>query len=186
MGANYRVSELQAALLNVAIERFPAQAKQREELAAYMDEALSEVSGVRVLPRDVRHTTRSFYRYVFAIDPDTSAQTMMSSVPRCTPKEFPAGKATKPCITMNCFNRSSPSWRFHRPSLRSLILLRSIYPLPNAPANMKPSGWMRAFSAPAVQALTMPSLRSRRFQERLSSDKNAGAEIRRLLDEYHE
>lgn len=71
MGANYRVSELQAALLNVAIERFPAQAKQREELAAYMDEALSEVSGVRVLPRDPRHTTRSFYRYVFAIDPQT-------------------------------------------------------------------------------------------------------------------
>ncbi|MDQ7036056.1 MAG: aminotransferase class I/II-fold pyridoxal phosphate-dependent enzyme [Anaerolineae bacterium] len=44
MGANYRVSELQAALLNVAIERFPAQAKQREAMAAYMDEALSEVS----------------------------------------------------------------------------------------------------------------------------------------------
>ncbi|MDQ7027779.1 MAG: DegT/DnrJ/EryC1/StrS family aminotransferase [Anaerolineae bacterium] len=69
MGANYRVSELQAALLNVAIERFPAQAKQREAMAAYMDEALSEVSGVRVLPRDERHTTRSIYRYIFAVDP---------------------------------------------------------------------------------------------------------------------
>jgi hypothetical protein len=27
------------------------------------------VPGVRVLPRDPRHTTRSFYRYIFAIDP---------------------------------------------------------------------------------------------------------------------
>jgi dTDP-4-amino-4,6-dideoxygalactose transaminase len=71
MGANYRLGELQAALLNVAIERFPAQAAQREGLAAYMDEALSEVPGVRVLPRDPRHTTRSFYRYIFAIDPET-------------------------------------------------------------------------------------------------------------------
>jgi dTDP-4-amino-4,6-dideoxygalactose transaminase len=70
MGSNYRVSELQAALLNVAIERFPAQIKQREEMAAYMDEALSEVRGVRVLPRDERHTTRSFYRYIFAVDPE--------------------------------------------------------------------------------------------------------------------
>lgn len=70
MGANYRVSELQAALLNVAMERFPAQAKQREDMAAYMDEALSEVSGVRVMPRDERHSTRSFYRYIFAIDPE--------------------------------------------------------------------------------------------------------------------
>jgi dTDP-4-amino-4,6-dideoxygalactose transaminase len=69
MGANYRLSELQAALALVGIERFPVQAKQREEMAAYMDEALSEVRGVRVLKRDPRHTVRSFYRYIFAIDP---------------------------------------------------------------------------------------------------------------------
>lgn len=68
-GGNYRLSELQAALALVGIERFPAQAQQREEMAAYMDEALSEIPGVRVLKRDERHTTRSFYRYIFAIDP---------------------------------------------------------------------------------------------------------------------
>jgi dTDP-4-amino-4,6-dideoxygalactose transaminase len=69
-GANYRLSELQAALALVGIERFPAQAKQREDMAAYMDEALSEIPGVRVLKHDERHTTRSFYRYIFAIDPE--------------------------------------------------------------------------------------------------------------------
>jgi dTDP-4-amino-4,6-dideoxygalactose transaminase len=68
-GGNFRLSELQAALALVGIERFAAQASQREEMAAYMDEALSEVKGVRVLKRDERHTTRSFYRYIFAIDP---------------------------------------------------------------------------------------------------------------------
>ena len=68
-GGNFRLSELQAALALVGIERFPAQAKQREEMAAYMDEALSEIQGVRVLKHDGRHTTRSFYRYIFAIDP---------------------------------------------------------------------------------------------------------------------
>jgi L-glutamine:2-deoxy-scyllo-inosose/3-amino-2,3-dideoxy-scyllo-inosose aminotransferase len=68
-GANYRLSEMQAALALVGIERFPAQAKQREEMAAYMDESLSEVKGVKVMKRDERHTTRSFYRYIFAIDP---------------------------------------------------------------------------------------------------------------------
>lgn len=68
-GSNFRLSELQAALALVGIERFPAQAKQREEMAAYMDESLSEIPGVRVLKRDERHTTRSFYRYIFAIDP---------------------------------------------------------------------------------------------------------------------
>jgi dTDP-4-amino-4,6-dideoxygalactose transaminase len=70
MGANYRLSELQAALALVGIERFPEQAQMREEMAAYMDESLSEVPGVRVLTRDPRHTTRSFYRYIFAVDPE--------------------------------------------------------------------------------------------------------------------
>jgi len=69
-GANYRLSEFQAALALVGIERFPEQARQREEMAAYMDEALSEIRGVRVLKHDERHTTRSFYRYIFAIDPE--------------------------------------------------------------------------------------------------------------------
>jgi dTDP-4-amino-4,6-dideoxygalactose transaminase len=68
-GGNFRLSELQAALALVGVERFPAQAKQREEMAAYMDEALSEIKGVRVMKRDERHSTRSFYRYIFAIDP---------------------------------------------------------------------------------------------------------------------
>ena len=70
MGANYRMTEMQAALGNVGLERFPEQAKQREEMAAYMDESLSDIPGVRVLKRDPRHTTRSFYRYIFAITPD--------------------------------------------------------------------------------------------------------------------
>ncbi len=70
MGANYRMAELQSGLANVAIERFPAQMQEREAMAAYLDEALSEIPGVRVLRRDIRHTTRSFYRYIFAIDPE--------------------------------------------------------------------------------------------------------------------
>ena len=69
MGANFRMTEIQAALGNVAVERFPEQARQREAMGDYMDEALSDIPGVRVLKRDPRHTTRSFYRYIFAIDP---------------------------------------------------------------------------------------------------------------------
>ncbi|MBN1261525.1 MAG: DegT/DnrJ/EryC1/StrS family aminotransferase [Anaerolineae bacterium] len=69
MGANYRMAELQAALANVGLERFPEQLQQRQEAAAYMDEALSELPGIRVLKRELRHTTRSFYRYIFAMDP---------------------------------------------------------------------------------------------------------------------
>jgi dTDP-4-amino-4,6-dideoxygalactose transaminase len=70
LGANYRMTELQSALGNVAIERFPEQARLREEMAGYMEESLSEIPGVRLLKRDMRHTTRSFYRYIFAVRPE--------------------------------------------------------------------------------------------------------------------
>ena len=70
LGGNFRLAELQAALGRMALERFPEQAAQREAMADYADEALSEVPGVRVLPRDPRQTTRSFYRYILAIDPE--------------------------------------------------------------------------------------------------------------------
>ena len=69
VGGNFRLSEIAAALALVGIQRFPEQARQRQQMAAYMDEALSEAPGVRLLQRDVRHTTRSFYRYIFAINP---------------------------------------------------------------------------------------------------------------------
>jgi dTDP-4-amino-4,6-dideoxygalactose transaminase len=70
MGANFRMAELQAALGNVALERFPEQSRQREQMVNYAEECLSEVPGIRLLKHDSRHTTRSFYRYIFAIDPN--------------------------------------------------------------------------------------------------------------------
>jgi dTDP-4-amino-4,6-dideoxygalactose transaminase len=71
MGSNYRMTEFQAALGIVALERFPEQIRQRAAMAGYLEESLSELPGVRLLKRDLRHTWRSFYRYVFAIDPQT-------------------------------------------------------------------------------------------------------------------
>ncbi len=71
MGSNYRMTEIQAALASVGLERFPEQARAREAMLGYMEESLSEVPGVRLLRRDPRHTTRSFYRFIFAIDPQT-------------------------------------------------------------------------------------------------------------------
>jgi dTDP-4-amino-4,6-dideoxygalactose transaminase len=70
MGANYRLGEFQAALGVVGLQRFPEQVKERHKNANYLEEALSEVSGVRLLRHDPRHTTRTIYQYGFAIDPE--------------------------------------------------------------------------------------------------------------------
>jgi dTDP-4-amino-4,6-dideoxygalactose transaminase len=69
LGANLRLSELQAALLEVGLRRLPEQTAAREENAAYLEEALSEIPGVRPLRRDPRQTRRSVLQYIFAIDP---------------------------------------------------------------------------------------------------------------------
>ena len=74
-GSNYRMTELQAALLNAGLERFPAQFTLREEAASYMDEALSELPGIRVLQRDARQHRRAVYKYTFALEPDAFGAT---------------------------------------------------------------------------------------------------------------
>jgi len=70
MGQNYRWSELHAALGVVALERFPEQFAERATMADYLEEGLSDVPGITLLKRDLRHTRRSLYRYVFKIDPE--------------------------------------------------------------------------------------------------------------------
>ena len=64
------MTEIQSALGRVALERFPQQVHDRQEMIEYMESRLSEVEGVRLLVKDERHTTRSFYRFIFAIDPN--------------------------------------------------------------------------------------------------------------------
>ncbi len=70
MGVNYRWSEIHAALGLAALERFPEQMQERESNADYLEESLSEIEGISLLKRDLRHTRRSFYRYIINIDPD--------------------------------------------------------------------------------------------------------------------
>jgi dTDP-4-amino-4,6-dideoxygalactose transaminase len=70
MGYNYRWSEIHAALGLMALARFPEQMNQRISMINYLEESLSEVNGISLLKRDLRHTRRSFYRYIINIDPE--------------------------------------------------------------------------------------------------------------------
>ncbi len=72
-GANYRLSELNAALLEVAMRRFPAQQAERAISGKALEAMAAEIPGVRVMPHDDRITRWSFYNYILAIDPDAFA-----------------------------------------------------------------------------------------------------------------
>ena len=69
-GANYRLSELNAALLVVAMRRFPAQQEARALAGRTFEAMAAEIPGVRVMPHDDRITRWSFYNYLIAIDPE--------------------------------------------------------------------------------------------------------------------
>jgi dTDP-4-amino-4,6-dideoxygalactose transaminase len=72
-GANYRLGELNCALLVRGLARFRTQQEQRAELGEHFESLLAQVPGVRVLRRDPRITRWSFYRYIFAIESDAFA-----------------------------------------------------------------------------------------------------------------
>ncbi|HVD15414.1 MAG TPA: DegT/DnrJ/EryC1/StrS family aminotransferase [Actinomycetota bacterium] len=72
-GANYRLGELHAALLLVALDRFPAQQQERAAAARRFQELAAEVPGVRLLPPDPRITRWSLYTYILLIEPDAFA-----------------------------------------------------------------------------------------------------------------
>jgi dTDP-4-amino-4,6-dideoxygalactose transaminase len=72
-GANYRLGELHAAILEVAIRRFPDQQAERAATGKAFEAMATEIPGVRAMPHDERISRWSFYNYIVAIDPDTFA-----------------------------------------------------------------------------------------------------------------
>lgn len=70
LGANYRLSELQAALLNAQLDRFEEQVATRTANVTYLDERLSQIDGIRVQQVPPQVTRRSGYNYIFTFDRD--------------------------------------------------------------------------------------------------------------------
>lgn len=69
LGGNYRLPELQCALLLAGLARLPAQIARREAGAAYLDRELGAFAGIRPLPRDPRATVHAHHLYLFRYDP---------------------------------------------------------------------------------------------------------------------
>jgi dTDP-4-amino-4,6-dideoxygalactose transaminase len=64
-GWNYRMTEFQAAVLRVQLERLPEQQRLREEHKRLLTERLVQIEGVSTLRMDERFTTPSGYGFYF-------------------------------------------------------------------------------------------------------------------------
>jgi dTDP-4-amino-4,6-dideoxygalactose transaminase len=68
VGSNYRMTELQAALLVGQLERLPELAERRSRNAALLGRRLAEVPGVSPLPPQPGITREAIYHYVFRFE----------------------------------------------------------------------------------------------------------------------
>jgi L-glutamine:2-deoxy-scyllo-inosose/3-amino-2,3-dideoxy-scyllo-inosose aminotransferase len=69
-GHNYRITEMQAALLRCGLRRLAAQTAQREATARVLAEALAGMGGpLQAVPRDPRVTTQAYYGMTLRFDP---------------------------------------------------------------------------------------------------------------------
>jgi len=72
-GANYRLGELQSALLLTQLDRFERQRAEREAGARLFEQLAGGLTGVSLNPIHPRITRWSFYRYLVRIDPEAFA-----------------------------------------------------------------------------------------------------------------
>jgi dTDP-4-amino-4,6-dideoxygalactose transaminase len=65
LGHNYRLSEFQAAVLRIQLQRLEEQTAQRKANAEYLTERLASLPGITPLRWDPRITTPAIYQYLF-------------------------------------------------------------------------------------------------------------------------
>jgi dTDP-4-amino-4,6-dideoxygalactose transaminase len=71
-GWNYRMTEFQAAVLNVQLERLPEQTRLREAHKQRLTDRLDGIDGVATLRQDERMTQRSGYGFYFKYSPEAN------------------------------------------------------------------------------------------------------------------
>ena len=71
LSSNYRLSELQAAVLLAQLERFPSQDARRQANAARLTKGLQEIPGVRHIRVDAPHMKHGYYYYLVRYEPGT-------------------------------------------------------------------------------------------------------------------
>lgn len=65
LGGNYRLTEIQAAILLTQLARLDEQTQKREENADYLYEKLSSIPFIKLCKKDSRVTTRSYHMFLF-------------------------------------------------------------------------------------------------------------------------
>ncbi len=82
LGCNYRITQLQAALLLKQLARLEQQTQQREKNGIYLNSLMEQIAGIQPLARGKGETLHTYHIYIFKYD-----KTKFNNLPK---KEFAA------------------------------------------------------------------------------------------------
>jgi len=68
LGCNYRITQLQVALLASQLKRLDKQTRQRHENGTYLNSLLEKIEGIKPLARGKGETLHSYHIYIFRYD----------------------------------------------------------------------------------------------------------------------
>lgn len=87
IGTNWRMTEMQAAIGRIALQRLPIWVKARQSHAALLDDELSNVSGIEVL-KPSANVEHSYYKHYANVSPEMlSDKWSRDEIVRCIQKE---------------------------------------------------------------------------------------------------
>jgi perosamine synthetase len=111
MGANYRMTEWQCAILLAQIERAPEQMALKSAMAARLREDLNTIPGLHAIARDPRVTREVIYAFMFKVDEGALGISRNTFVKAMRAEGIPCGVGNDPVYRSALFPRDSRAYR---------------------------------------------------------------------------
>lgn len=111
LGANYRMTEWQCAVLLAQLERMPEQIERKHAMAERLRAGLAKIRGVVTVAPDPRVTRRVIYAYLFKID-EAALRASRNRFLRALQKEgIPCEVGNEPVYRSPLFPLEAPAYR---------------------------------------------------------------------------
>ncbi len=111
LGANYRMTEWQCAVLLAQLDRLPQQIERKSRHAARLRAGLDSIPGLRAVARDPRVTREVIYAFIFMVDEAALGVSRNRFVRALRAEGIPAGVGNEPVYRSALFPRASAAYR---------------------------------------------------------------------------
>jgi dTDP-4-amino-4,6-dideoxygalactose transaminase len=111
MGANYRMTEWQCAILLAQLSRLPEQIEHKSRSAARLRDGLGSIKGLRPIARDPRVTRETIYMFAFLVDESELGVSRNRFVRAMRAEGIPCGVGNEPVYRSPLFPLESGEYR---------------------------------------------------------------------------